>query len=56
MHITNTHVSPRPNYLSPFQVYDNEFVDCEGSIKVMIKHQGSICGNTCDEGNCDPFG
>ncbi|CAM9369452.1 unnamed protein product, partial [Ascophyllum nodosum] len=37
-------------------VYDNEFVDCEGSIKVMIKHQGSICGNTCDEGNCDPFG
>ncbi|CAM9369802.1 unnamed protein product [Ascophyllum nodosum] len=38
-------------------VYDNDFVGCgEGSVKVITENQGSICGNICDEGNCDPFG
>ncbi|CAN0385323.1 unnamed protein product, partial [Ascophyllum nodosum] len=38
-------------------VYGNDFYNCgEGSIKVVTENQGLICGNTCDEGNCELYG
>ena len=48
---------PTSTFLPPCQVYDNDFIDCDkGSVKVLTESQGSICGNTCDKGNCKPSG